>query len=506
MWRIWRFTISPYLHPRRVKELPYWIPYAASYALSILETLALTCNSRIRNGSQEPFAVSVLGTKLYFLTNPADVSESFRNVTTLSWEKYLDVLLVSFGVKKNAMPLLHKDNQSLDRLFSTVTNTNNRARKRKLLDFADLAYRRQLAVDKVDELSSVFFRTLHETASWPQLAYKTTYGSHSRLTVRDLLDRTLARGIAKMFFGEVIFDLEPEMARHTLGFADGLWCLIYRYPRFLAKDFYNSYERILNAIEHFTALDPAETSQASFLIRNMIEAQKLAGLDARSAAALTSVLYEAAFANVHATAFWLLSYILFDNNLRSALCAEILPAFKDGQFDTTYIVQNCPLLESCFREVCRLHIVSYSVRLIEAQTKFGDKVLEPGNMLLVPFGQLHHDENVWGSDHAKFSPTRFLHSKGNSLASNQSYRPFGGGANLCPGKAFANRQVLSFTAYILYSYEVSVPLVDGKAQRMPLIQDNIPTFGTSVPQPGMDPLIDLTPRIIEPIQSIKSWS
>lgn len=26
VWRLWRFTISPMLHPNDAKELPYWIP------------------------------------------------------------------------------------------------------------------------------------------------------------------------------------------------------------------------------------------------------------------------------------------------------------------------------------------------------------------------------------------------------------------------------------------------------------------------------------------------
>lgn len=26
LWRLWKFTVYPALHPREPKELPYWIP------------------------------------------------------------------------------------------------------------------------------------------------------------------------------------------------------------------------------------------------------------------------------------------------------------------------------------------------------------------------------------------------------------------------------------------------------------------------------------------------
>jgi hypothetical protein len=517
-WRIWRFTISVYLYPHRVKELPYWIPCRKlpSFSLDItLITVLLVVghalgfyrNSgavvaaavRITNGLYEPFAVNILGKKLYFITNPSDVSESFRNITTLSWEKYLDELLVCFGVRSDMISLLHEETPALQEHFSTVTK--NKMQPNRLIDFAALAYKRQLAVDKVDELSAPFFKSVLDTSSWSQLSSQSTYPGQVRHTIRGLLDVTLSRAIAQMFFGRAIFHIEPEITKHTLGFSDGLWRLIYHYPRCLASDFYTSYDKIMHAIEKYAATDPEATADASFVVRSMVEAEKLAGLDVRSAAALTSIMYLAAFANVHSTSFWLLSYIAFDPDLKAALLAEIMPAFQNGKFDTNYIVNHCPLLDSCFREVLRLHIVSFSLRLIDAPTHFSGKTLEPGNILLVPFGRLHHDEAVWGNNHHQFSPTRFLK---NGLASHPAYRPFGGGLNACPGKALAARQTLSYVAFMLYSYEIAVPEMNGKVQQVPLADENTPTFGTSVPRKGMDPTVDLSPSSRPPVEFVIS--
>lgn len=262
---------------------------AAAYVATPSRKHRSNFTSRLAKGGLEPFAISICGKKLYFITNPSDVTESFRNVTSLSWDKYLDELLTCWGVKKDAVPLLHAENPKLATLFSTVT-TNQHQRK-DLYNFADLVFRRQLAVDKVDELSSVFFRTLNSTASWSQLECQSSSGKNIRLTVRGLLDCTLSRAITQMFFGDTIFKIEPAITEHTLAFSDGIWQLVYHYPKWLASDFYASYERVMVAIERFAESSPAEMKDACFMMKSMIEAERLSNFDARSSAALTSIMY-----------------------------------------------------------------------------------------------------------------------------------------------------------------------------------------------------------------------
>lgn len=36
-WRVWRFTITPFLRPNKVKELPYWIPCKSHWAINFGE-------------------------------------------------------------------------------------------------------------------------------------------------------------------------------------------------------------------------------------------------------------------------------------------------------------------------------------------------------------------------------------------------------------------------------------------------------------------------------------
>jgi cytochrome P450 len=125
---------------------------------------------------------------------------------------------------------------------------------------------------------------------------------------------------------------------------------------------------------------------------------------------------------------------------------------------------------------------------------------------MVPFGYMHHNARAWGADNSKFNPTRFLRTKEGHAVNNPAYRPFGAGGNSCPGKALALRQVLSSVAYFLHTYDLSVPIIGGKKQSMPIALSSTPTIGTSVPQAGKDLIVQLSPRLSEPVSHIIATS
>ncbi|KAL1604141.1 hypothetical protein SLS60_005734 [Paraconiothyrium brasiliense] len=238
----------------------------------------------------KPVAVYILGVKLYFVFDPAHVMATFRNATTLSWDKFLDELLVLFGVDRAAINgILHRHNPHLKELYTRVTSRPVKAMS--LRHFTEALYMRQLSLDKADDLSVAFFKYLLETTRTETLSSMGSGLSTIRTPLRDLVDRTVSRSIARMLFGDKIFELEEDFTKHTVVLADDLWRIVYRYPRWLARSFYNSYEHVMVAIERFSLLGPEDLSSASFMMRTMLEAEELYDLDTRSAACLLCIMY-----------------------------------------------------------------------------------------------------------------------------------------------------------------------------------------------------------------------
>ena len=82
----------------------------------------------------------------------------------------------------------------------------------------------------------------------------------------------------------------------------------------------------------------------------------------------------------------------------------------------------------------------------------------------LPIRELHYDTDIWGSRPESLDPNRFVESP--KLSQSLSYRPWGGGHTLCPGRLFARRSVNAFVAILLTKYDVAVasntfPRADG---------------------------------------------
>ena len=100
--------------------------------------------------------------------------------------------------------------------------------------------------------------------------------------------------------------------------------------------------------------------------------------------------------------------------------------------------------------------------------------------------QLHFDQEVFGDDAGQFDQLRFL--KNPNLQRSPSFRPFGGGATLCPGRDLAKSMVLTFVVLLLQNYDVGLAV----PQLFPRYDDNKPSIGITA---GTDDLlVKLTPR------------
>lgn len=104
---------------------------------------------------------------------------------------------------------------------------------------------------------------------------------------------------------------------------------------------------------------------------------------------------------------------------------------------------------------------------------------------------MHFSPTVFGSDVAKFNPTRFLYSK--NLAKSTSFRPFGGAASHCPGRFLARREVLMFTALILNRFDISLATKGGQEPKMPKMDDSLPSGGVLTPVAGDDLILKVRP-------------
>ncbi len=123
--------------------------------------------------------------------------------------------------------------------------------------------------------------------------------------------------------------------------------------------------------------------------------------------------------------------------------------------------ENCSLLHSTFQELLRLHARGASARFIREDIMLdGQYLLKKGMVVQMPMAVMHSDSTIWGADATEFQPRRFL-NKHNLVA----YRPFGGGASLCPGRHFVTLETLALAACMVLRYDMAS--VDGEPLHIP---------------------------------------
>lgn len=184
--------------------------------------------------------------------------------------------------------------------------------------------------------------------------------------------------------------------------------------------------------------------------------------------------------NLWKQCFWVMAYILVDPNLHTSIRAETKPAIRQDidatkVVDLSYLTSHCPRLEAVFNEALRLNAAAISLRYVTEPTIINNKLLRAGSKVIMPCRPLHFDPQIFGPNPDQFDPNRFLNNP--ALAQNFSFRPWGGGSVLCPGRFLARRAVCAFVTMALHEFDISV--VEG--QRFPRRDDVTPNLGLMAP-------------------------
>ena len=202
---------------------------------------------------------------------------------------------------------------------------------------------------------------------------------------------------------------------------------------------------------------------------------------------------------MHKVSFWILSHLLHQPILLDAIKEETSHGVKGDSPDIPYLIDQCPRLEAIYHEVLRLYMSNSLMRRVTAPTKIGGTVLQTGRNVMVPYRVLHYDEGVWGGNVKKFDPERFLQNK--ALARNPSYRPFGGGQHLCPGRFIAKQAIFAFIALALSRFEIRLngdkntgAEGDSERQRFPRAEDLKPGLATLGPRENDEVIVQCRKR------------
>ncbi|KAM3513582.1 hypothetical protein MY11210_002777 [Beauveria gryllotalpidicola] len=151
---------------------------------------------------------------------------------------------------------------------------------------------------------------------------------------------------------------------------------------------------------------------------------------------------------------WLLAvHRSWQREVRNEL--QSLPLKEDGLpcFDD---IKNAPVLEACLRESLRTKPLSSgrAERIVPETHLYDDVMIPAGTIISTSTIAIQHNPCVFQNPHF-YDPGRWLRADDDELRAMEScYIPFGYGARLCLGKAFAVAEIKLLLACLLLNFDI----------------------------------------------------
>ncbi|KAI1173441.1 putative cytochrome p450 [Nemania sp. FL0916] len=497
-WRIWRFSLLPFLHPDQPKELPYWIPcHGRSFFVDSNGLL-----NRARNclgGTKDPFAITVFGMTFYVVTQIKHSAEVYRNTETLSFEDFVQGLMRINGNDENIIKTVYS---ALPTNKAGFPNPQGES----LGQLAQKMHAYQLHPgERLITLQKQVQGWLNRHVNLADLSVFPSAASRSANSIEVPLYQWCSEVFIQLgqdvYFGAKLAQIDPELPAAFLAFDELIWKMLYQYPSFMSSDMTKPRAQVIASLNKYFQVPQKERSHGTaWLINAMEDEMRAIGVHDENLAVVVFHLYLAINTNTRKTAFWVLSYLLHNPSLLAAYRDETAAAFgPTGELIDPFLIQDpmhCLLVDAVWHETLRMTGWAASVRLITADTVIGGKSMRKGHRVMVPHRLLHFDPSVFGAETHAFRPERWMQKRADdgsgisSLARSPSWRPFGGGKTMCSGRFLARFSVTTFVATLLHRFDVRLI----GTPPFPEADEGRPVLGTMSVKDGSDFKVSISLR------------
>ncbi|KAL8830239.1 MAG: hypothetical protein Q9170_005822 [Blastenia crenularia] len=405
------------------------------------------------------FTLQTLGRKIYVVNSPDLISAVQKNAKNLSFNPFVSFVSPRvFGVGEEAMAIINENIDGEEGNWGLLADTSRgmhaalapsesldwmtRTMLTKMMEYVDA-----LATSKGGEEISLYkwIRTALTVSST-----EAAYGPKNPFNHQSALE-------------DAFWDFESDMTMIILGIA----------PSITARKGYQARIKFTKALDKYFNDNGPDTGsdliKARWKYNREYGAAKYAGCF--EIGDLLGVLV-----NAVPTFFWILVHVYSRPSLLADLRNEIAVVTEEVTAEITTstdmkkkktirkitiskLKDQCPLLLSTYQETLRLQTHNSSSRWVTKDTMLADQyLLKAGNVIQMPGYPVHIMSSIYGSDAGTFKPHRFIKTeRKNEKGAKQhpaSFRSFGGGATLCPGRHFATAELCAATAMFVMQFDV----------------------------------------------------
>ncbi|KAF2727280.1 cytochrome P450 [Polyplosphaeria fusca] len=401
------------------------------------------------------FTLPILNGRSYVVASPALASHVQRASKTLQFDR-----LVTEVIPR--MVRLDKRTTTILRDAKADEEKRIRMNVRVIHDYIEPL----LKPDKLDEIGDTQLQHFND--------FFDTIKDGQQVDLYHFLTREVFVASMYSFYGpENPFNLHSELVEEFWKWEGGLVLLMLGVlPQLTARDAYYGLERCTEGFTEYLEAGRIKGAYKMLQLRQKAHADE--GISIPQQARLEVGMCVGVGVNASITSFWLINNIFS----RAELLDEIRTEIRSNAMVTSGIIyanalrDACPLLNSVYRETMRLIAPLTTGRYVVEDTVIADTyLLKKGMIVQIAGGALHQNPDIWGPDVNEFNPHRFLyHQFGHKTNADGSvpeskssqvhpaaYRAFGGGQSLCPGRHFAQLEILALTASMVMGFDLLPP-------------------------------------------------
>ena len=323
---------------------------------------------------------------------------------------------------------------------------------------------------------------------------------------------------------ENIFAVHPHLESEFWRFEDGMLGLVVDIiPQLTARKAFKARKEVLEGLIEY--VKDGRYKKASAVIQERVETNLKFGMSKEMAGHAELILMFGILGNAVPSLFWLVANIFSRPELLRQIRDEVQSALGidspkanssigNGQnvctisISSKAVARPCPLLYSCYRETLRDISLLTSARLVLEDTMLADRyLLRKNSVVQIAGGVVHHSTKIWGPDADTFKPERFLVHPHTSQEVQQSqprstalplpkgvpsaaFRAFGGGNVLCPGRHFAQAELMTLAGVLALGFDITE--LDGSKLQLPDRDDT--RVPLAVLRPVRDPKVKIRRR------------
>lgn len=261
--------------------------------------------------------------------------------------------------------------------------------------------------------------------------------------------------------------------------------------RFFASKPLSGREKVVKAMDRYLTSGAYQKGSSLMKARYSALNGKIDDIDLAKFECVNGI---AILANTVPTAFWTIFHIFSDplvlNVVREqvGLITESEHSTEKGLTKRIDLrkIKDAPIIFSVIQEAMRLRATGTGPRMVMEDINIGKEnyLLKKDSVVIIANKALHYDKGAWGENSGTFRSDRFC----GKFPAN-AFRGFGGGVNLCPGRAFAMVEIAALVAMLAMRYDL-VP--EGGVWTEP--GQNLENMSLQTAPPKKKVVVDIVPR------------